>query len=108
MLIDFSQTFTLPDGKAFTDADGSKLSLGKIALQSLNATGQAREPLPLSEAMRRGSLAIKVAGGGKHEISVEDAALIRQTLPNFWSPIVVALAAQALDGAPEPMKEAAE
>ena len=93
MKIDFSQKFTIPGGKELD------LHLGQITLQALNSLPQQQAgPLPLNEAVKRGNLAIQVAEGGEHDITPEDAAMIRKNLPNVRSPVVVALAAKALEG----------
>jgi len=90
MKIDFSQKITGPDGKEL------EFHLGAVALNALNAPG--KEPLSLDQAMKRGNLALTVADGGEHEITPEDAALIRSLLPTVWAPVVVARAAKMLEG----------
>ncbi|MCV0395482.1 MAG: hypothetical protein K5872_22300 [Rhizobiaceae bacterium] len=90
MKIDFSQPIVLPLGEE------SGLTLGKVALAALNAP--SREPLSIVEAMKRGNLAIRVAEGGDHEITPEEATLIRGQLPHAWAPVVVAIAAKMLEG----------
>lgn len=91
MKVDFSQQIVCPGIKT------PDLTLGQVALQALNSV-DPQAPLQLSEAMLRGALAIKVAEGGEHDLSVEDAAKIRSLLPRVWTPIVVAVAAKMLDG----------
>lgn len=89
MKIDFSQKIKGPDGKE-TDVD-----LAQVALAALNNT---KEALSLDQSMKRGNLALKVAGGGEHEVTPEDVTLIRSLLSAVWSPITVARAAAMLDG----------
>lgn len=90
MKIDFSQKIAGPDGKKLD------FHLGQVALAALNSP--EKDPLGLDVAVKRGNLAIMVADGGEHEITPEDAALIRQLLPKVWSPVVVARAAKILEG----------
>jgi hypothetical protein len=90
MKIDFSQKIAGPDGKELD------IHLGQVALNALNAP--EREPLSLDQAIKRGSLALTVADGGEHEITPEDASLIRSLLPKTWAPVVVARAAKMLEG----------
>jgi hypothetical protein len=90
MKIDFSQKITGPDGNELD------FHLGQVALNALNAPG--KEPLPFDQAILRGNLALKVADGGEHETTPEEAALIRSLLPNVWAPVVVARAAKMLEG----------
>lgn len=90
MKINFSQKITGPDGTEL------EFHLGAVALSALNAAG--KEPLSLDQAMKRGNLALMVADGGEHEITPEDATLIRSLLPAVWAPVVVARAARMLDG----------
>ena len=90
MKIDFSQKIVGPDGKELD------MHLGQVALAALNAP--EKEPMSLDAAIRRGNLALKVAEGGAHEISPEDATLIRSLLPKVWAPVVVARAAKMLEG----------
>jgi len=89
MKIDFSQKITAPDGTEL------EFHLGSVALAALNAP--EKEPLPLDQAIRRGTLALMVANGGEHEVAPEDAVLIRSLLPKVWAPVVVARAAKMLD-----------
>lgn len=90
MKIDFSQKITGPDGMELD------FHLGQVALNALNAP--EKEPLSLDQAIRRGNLAIAVSDGGEHEVTPEDASLIRSLLPKVWAPVVVARAAKMLDG----------
>ena len=92
MKIDFSQSIIGPDGEDLG------FHLGKVALSALNAPPAKDVVLALDMATRRGNLALLVAGGGEHDISPEDSALIRSLLPNAWSPVVVARAAKLLEG----------
>lgn len=90
MKIDFSQKITGPDGTEL------EFHLGAVALAALNSP--EKEPLSLDEAVRRGTLALLVANGGEHEVTPEDAVLIRSLLPRVWAPVIVARAAMMLKG----------
>lgn len=90
MKIDFSQKITGPDGKELD------FHLGQVALNALNAPD--KEPLSLDQAVKRGNLAIMVSDGGEHEVTPEEASLIRSLLPRVWAPVIVARAAKMLDG----------
>jgi len=90
MKIDFSQKIMGPDG------NDAGIHLGQVAVNALNAPGT--DPLPLDQSLRRGTLALKVAKGGEHDVLPEDAGLIRELLPKAWAPIVVAQAAKMLEG----------
>ncbi len=67
-----------------------------MALAALNSP--EKEPLPLDQAIKRGTLALMVANGGEHEVTPEDAVLIRSLLPKVWAPVIVARAAMMLGG----------
>jgi len=90
MKINFSQKIIGPDGKELD------LHLGQVALNALNAP--EKEPLSLDAAIKRGNLGLMVADGGEHDVTPEEASLIRSLLPKIWSPVVVARAAKMLEG----------
>jgi hypothetical protein len=91
MKVDFSQTFR--------GVNGDGLTLGAVASAALNAQApNQREPLDLATAMKRGDLALRVMEGGEHEISVDDAALVRSLLTLAWAPVIVAQAGKMLEG----------
>lgn len=90
MKIDFSQKILGPTGEDLN------LTLGEVALKSLNSTPK-NGSLSLSDALKRGNLALSVCNGGEHELDVEDVSLIRSLLVEVYTPIIVSRAAQMLD-----------
>lgn len=99
MKIDFSQTFVEPNGATVKLNEGRKdefiLTLGRAVLEALNTP--SGETLTLDMACKRGNLAMLVGLGGSHDITPEEASLMRAQLPFRWSPIIVAQAAAMLD-----------
>lgn len=96
MKIDFSAVMKDLDGGDLTLGD-LPLTLGKVAAYALNAPiSQAPDPL---DPVRRGTLALQLNNAGADtDITPEDASLIRECLPRYWTPIVVAQAHALLGG----------
>lgn len=96
MNIDFDQKFS--------NIGDAPLTLGTVSVQALNSLHPDQQGrLALEDHVRRGNLALLLAAGGKHDVSVDDLSLIRQQLPiSGFTPIVVAQAARMLEGAASP------
>lgn len=90
MKVDFTAVLKGLDGNDLT-FEGQPLTLGVAAAMALNTQGE--------NSLRRGLLAMKVySAGPDEEVTPEAAALIRESLPGAWMPIVVAQAHELLEG----------
>lgn len=91
-IIDFSQPILGPKGEPIGE---SGTTLGFVAALALN-THKGQQPLSLSDAVARGTLALRVGACGEEDMSPEELVMIRGCLSSVWPPIVVARAAAML------------
>lgn len=101
MRVDFSQFIKDFDDEPVKVPDGPgrvrDLTLGMCVRQALNHQAPNTPPLSFEESCRRGLLAIAISKGDEHDVSVEDAAMIRSVLPLLFGPVIVARCADMLD-----------
>ncbi len=93
MIVDFSQTLSDFEGKEATWND-KPLTLGIVCANSMNVNN-GNEP---DDVLARGKLMLRIYGKDEVDITPEEAAMLRKSLANIWTPIIVAQAHEMLSG----------
>lgn len=95
MKIDFSKNITIR-GMNVQFEQGKDATLGEACRIAL--VSPTEEKLPIDKILERGRLALLLVEGGEIDVSPENLALVRRTLPNaFPSPEVVVTIYDLLD-----------
>lgn len=100
--IDFSQVLTDQSGKPITTPapDGqpaAPFTLGVAATQALFGSYPDEQNLSGKTKFERGTLAMKLAKGGRVVLSPEDVTMIKDLIGKAYSPLVVMRAWSMLD-----------
>lgn len=96
MLINFSMVLHDFKNVSLKDADGEDFTLGKLCHAAL-----LNDPTPAlsgDQKYKRYELAKKVFGQCESEISIDELALLKDTIGKVWQPMIYGLAIDALEG----------
>jgi len=98
MKVDFSQPILGLDNTELRGPDGDKLTLSEICSKALiNANF---ENIDADTKQKRGNLALKIYNTEEPiQLKVEEISLIKETVAQIWSPLVIARAFPLLDEA---------
>lgn len=103
--VDFSTILTNEDNAPIPDctttdcAGKPPLTLGRLAMHVLAANFPDEQNLSGEEKFKRGELALRVYKGGKVNISVEEAALVKKLVAKGYGPLIILKSWPMLDGA---------
>lgn len=95
MKINFEQKIFSIKGKPIKGNDGSDLDLETVCGSSLLTAGQN---LNGEASFKQYKLAKKISSGGEVEITVEEAAMIKDLVGKNWGPVVVGPVYEILEG----------
>lgn len=101
--IDFSAVLMDLDGKplldgAETDKDRAPLTLGRVGGRALMGVFQEDAQKPGDQKRLRGDLGIRIYHGGKHDLTAEEIAQIKEYVGKAFAPLVISRTYPLLDG----------
>lgn len=101
MLINFDQVLTDLKKEILKDENNENFTVGHAAIRSLMGE-KPQTPMTGDQKYRQYKLALKIGGGkdaeGLIDISIEEAALIKKLVGDFYSPLVVGQVYDLIEG----------
>lgn len=98
MNIDFSKGFIDLEGAPVIDQEGELITLGKVVANSLVSPLEDDKGAGHDKVLERWKLAMKLHGGGEHDLTASQAAEIQKRIAKTHTTIVAAQVIEALNG----------
>jgi len=98
MKVNFSQAIKDFEGETVKDEMGKELSLSEICVKAILALFKSEENISGEEKYKRYKLSDKIYNKSEVELSAEEVAEVKKLVGKMYSPLVVGLVYDILEG----------